>query len=88
VVRFAGGDFVFYAVISDEADSGLSDATIACVGWEAVKQWGGTDPGTSGGICRTHEIVTYAFVVLCESRRSLTSRHLSLNRCGAVRNAL
>ena len=50
-MQFAGGDLVFYAVISDEADPVLSDTTIACVGWEAVKQWGGTDPGTSGGIC-------------------------------------
>jgi len=51
VMQFAGGDLVFYTVISDEADPVLSDNTIACVSWEAVKQWGATDPGTSGGAC-------------------------------------
>jgi len=53
VMQFVGGDLVFYAVISDESDPVLSasDATIACVGWEAAKQWGTTDPGTSGGVC-------------------------------------
>lgn len=52
VMRFANGSLVFDAVISDEADPAvLSDSTIACVGWEAAKQWGGSDPGTSGGTC-------------------------------------
>jgi hypothetical protein len=52
VMQFTNGNLVFYAVISDETDPLVaSDSTIACVGWEAAKQWGGSDPGTSGGTC-------------------------------------
>ena len=52
VMQFANGNLVFYAVLSDEADPSASDSTVACVGWEAAKQWGGTSPGTSGGTCQ------------------------------------
>jgi len=51
VMSFTNGNLVFYATLSDEADPALSDATIACVGWEAATQWGGADPGDSGGVC-------------------------------------
>jgi hypothetical protein len=51
VMRLVGGDLVFYAVISDESHPLANDQTIECVGWEAAKQWGGTDPGTSAGAC-------------------------------------
>jgi hypothetical protein len=44
-MQFVGGDLVFYAVISDEADPVLNHSTIACVSWEAVKRWGAKRPG-------------------------------------------
>jgi hypothetical protein len=51
VMSFTNGNLVFYAVLSDEADPALTDATIPCVGWEAAREWGGADPGDSGGTC-------------------------------------
>jgi hypothetical protein len=50
MMQFANGNVVFYAVINDESDADGKD-TIACVAWEAAKQWSGVDPGTSGGKC-------------------------------------
>jgi beta-lactamase class A len=50
-MQFIGGDLVFYAVISDQADPLSTDNTTACVSWEFAKSWAGTDPGTSSGIC-------------------------------------
>jgi hypothetical protein len=51
VMAFTNGNLVLYATLSDEADPAATDSTIACVGWEAAKQWGGMDPGNSNGQC-------------------------------------
>ena len=51
-MEFANGNVVFYAVIVDQAPPGSDTVTpIACVGWEAAKEWGGDDPGDSAGQC-------------------------------------
>jgi len=51
VMAFANGNLIFYATVSDEADKDLPDSTVACVGWEAAKAWGGTSPGEGAGQC-------------------------------------
>ena len=52
VMEFANGNVVFYAVIVDLAPPGAdTDTPIACIGWEAAKEWGGDDPGNGSGLC-------------------------------------
>jgi hypothetical protein len=51
IMQFANGHLVFYAVIVDEAALAATGNALACVGWEAAKEWGEGAPGDGNGQC-------------------------------------